>query len=226
MRWPGRAPLGRAPGRARDAVTFTGRDGRRLLATVFSHTYHQSSVRIWDATTGRALRRWGRPVRFRLPKDVHAIAVCGPGLIAACTPDRVRLWNGVTGARIRVPATRLTVQFTGAPSLLTAFPADDGTVLLAAVNGDNAVRIWNPWTGALVAEPDSGHTGRMHALVTVPGSPARLASGGQDGTLRIWEPLSGAATRTLDTGAPIHDLAAGPGAVFLAGPGGLTAIDI
>jgi WD40 repeat protein len=231
VRWPRRAPLGRAPGHSRDAVTFTDRAGKHLLATVFSHTFHKSSVRIWDAVTGRPVRRWGRPVRFRLPRNVHAIAVFtgpdGRSLIAACAPDRVRLWNGVTGARIRVPVTLRDAKVVGPSSLLTAFHTDEGTVLLAAVNGDNAIRIWNPWTGDLVAEPDSGHRAKMHTLVTLPGSPARLASGDKDGTLRIWEPLTGADAGTLNTGAPIHDLAVGAaGTLFVAGPGGLTAIDL
>lgn len=231
VQWPWRAPLGRAPGRARDAVMFTDRAGRHLLATVFSHTYRRSSVRVWDATTGRPVRRWGRPVRFSLPKDLHAITVFtgpdGRSLIAACAPDRVHLWNGVTGARIRVARTVPGAQLVGPPHLITAFHTDEGTVLLAAVNGDHAIRIWNPWTGDLVAEPDSGHNGKIHTLVMLPGSPARLASGDQDGTLRIWEPLTDADADALDTGEPIHDLAIGStGTLFLAGPGGLTAIDL
>ncbi|MFD3681045.1 WD40 repeat domain-containing protein [Streptomyces sp. NPDC058613] len=210
---------------------FTDRNGTHLLATVFSHSYHKSAVRLWDVTTGRPLRRWGRPVRFRLPRSEHTItAFTGPdgkGLVAACTSDGVRLWDGVTGARVHVPVTRPKPVLVPSPRLLTAFRTDEGTVLLAAVSDLNSIRIWNPWTGDLVAEPDSGHTDKMHKLVTLPGSPAQLASGGQDATLRIWEPLTGTVVGTLDTGAPIHDLAIGStGTMFLAGPGGLTAVDV
>jgi WD40 repeat protein len=232
VRWPRRVPLGRAPGRTKNAVMFTDQDGRHLLATVFSRSLHKSTVRLWDATTGRPLRRRGLPVRLRLPKSVHTFtAFTGPdgsSLIATGAADGIRLWNGVTGTRIGVPAAPPgTTRLPSRPRLLTAFPAEDGTVLLAAVGYTNDVHIWNPWTGGLVAEPNPGHTGKVHELVTLPGSPARLASGGEDGTLRIWEPLTGTVVGTLDTGEPIHDLAIGPaGTLFLAGPGGLSAVDL
>ncbi|BBH70749.1 hypothetical protein ACTI_74340 [Actinoplanes sp. OR16] len=223
--WPRRAPLGRAPGHSRDAIPV----GADLLATVFSHDYHRSSVRIWNATTGRPLRRWGRPVRFRLPKDVHAITVLtgpdGRTLIAACPPDRVRLWNALTGGRVRVPAHGS--EAAGSSRLVAAFSTEDGDVLLAAVYGKTAVRVWNPRTGDLAAEPDSGHSSEIHAVVALPGSPGRVASGDRDGTVRIWEPLTGATAGVLETGAPIHDLSVGPaGTLFVAGPGGLTAVDV
>ncbi|WP_457511850.1 WD40 repeat domain-containing protein [Streptomyces sp. TE33382] len=226
--WPPRTPLGGRRGRATSTATYTDHDGTHLLATVRTPFGKRSTVRLWNATTGQPLRRWGRPVRFRLPKDTHTItpftAPDGSILLAALTGHGIQLWSGLTGTRTHVPATRPKAAHVHRPELLTAFPTNDGTVLLAAVSRAHHISIWNPWTG-LVTEWDSSPT--VHKLLTLPGSPARLASADQDGTLRIWEPLTGTLLGTMDTGAPLHDLATGPtGILFLAGTSGLTALDL
>ncbi|PSL55795.1 WD40 repeat protein [Saccharothrix carnea] len=141
-------------------------DGRAVLATRTA----DGDAQVWD----------GEPRTLRTPDGVTALAwgeVAGrPVLACAGKRGRVRLWSDFA----RRPAAELTTAFTWDPTgrLLAAgsaagrvavhgpdgassFTAHDGVVValawgaaaLATATAEGEVRLWDPATGALVAEP-------------------------------------------------------------------------
>ncbi|WUH98356.1 hypothetical protein OHR68_33390 [Spirillospora sp. NBC_00431] len=178
--------------------------GRTFLAAVERH-FGDSSVRLWDATSGKQFRTLeGSAVNVR--------GICGfdlEGRPMVATVENViypsgpphdgyhlRIWNGTTGFLEQAG----TVKGTKATAVC-AF-SDGARALLATAEDAGYTRIWDPGSGEHMRALH-GHTGRggIRAVCTIDrAGPTLLATAGQDGTVRIWDPATGSAERA-DGGA-------------------------
>jgi WD40 repeat protein len=230
---PGRRLTGHY-GTVRALAAVPGPDGATLLASAGD----DGMLRLWDPATGTEVRHLGPHLG-----PVTALAVVagqhGATLLAAAGLDAVRLWDPATGTEVRQLTSRVVTIGGSAPGgvgvrrevspvqALAAVPAPNGNSLLAAVDVDGTVQLWDPVTGAPAAQL-AGHTRAVRAIAAVPGPDGAtlLASAGADRTVRLWDPATGTQLRQL-TGHPdpVVALAAVPGpdgAILLASAGGKT----
>jgi len=137
-------------------------------------------------------------------------------VLSGADDSTLRLWSLADGT-----CEWLLTGHTAAVWALVALADGSGRVVSGAWDGQ--LRVWappGPGGGAdgqaSVAPPSaclrvlSGHTKAVHALCALPGSGARVVSGGADQTLRVWDCEAGTCDRTLDVGrgGVVHALAA------------------
>jgi WD40 repeat protein len=158
-----------------------GRFAHRVL-TAGAPGIGPGAVRVWDARTGRLLRRLGDPA-----EQVMAVAFAPDGRrVAACggRPDGkgvVRVWDAATGA----PAWSKEDH---AAEVLAAAFAPDGS-LLATAGADGLVTLRDPRTGAAVRTLP-GHDGGATALAFSPDGATLVCGEGRGGT-RVWDARTG-----------------------------------
>jgi WD40 repeat protein len=130
-----------------------------------------ASAIVWDARTGRRLRRWAVSGFF-----VRSVAVSPDGKRVAVVNgfDKVHVYDAATGAELGRLAANTPGQMLFTP---------DGNTLL--VVEWMSVRRWCLATGKEL-EPLRGHTGRIHGLAVAGRGEALVATGGSDGTVRLW----------------------------------------
>ncbi len=147
-------------------------DGQRLAGTM--PTASTGQIRIWDARSGREIRRLSRqgvrPLCIAFSPDAKWIASGG-------TDQTVKLWNAETGT--------LTRTFGGHTSdvLAVAF-SPDGTRLVSA-GFDHTVRFWDLEYGQEVLTL-RGHSEPVFSVVFSPDG-HRVASAGDDTSIRLWD---------------------------------------
>ncbi len=156
-------------------------DGRWLATS--SHVRGEPHMlRIWDATTGKEIRRLDghtndvTVVRWR--SDSSRLA-------SASSDGTARIWDPATGEEL--------LRF-GTPSSSAGSPvwavcwSPDGTKLVS-VGDDEAIRVWDVDTKREIAtiEPEAGSTRCLHWR---PGS-AQLASAHTDGSVSLWDTATG-----------------------------------
>jgi WD40 repeat protein len=142
------------------------------------------SVRIWDAATGREVRRMNGHVG-----SIHLVRVRPDGaqLASAGSDGTLRIWDLSTGREIH------TLRGHNGAILDAAFSAD--STLIASAGVDGRVRLWDVATGqerTVIA----AHSGWATGVAFSPDG-SRLASVGADGALRLWEASSGREVLTL-----------------------------
>ncbi len=191
------------PGMASTVLRFPGHAGRinavagtldgKLLATASE----DSSVRVWDAASGKTLRH----LQGLLSKAT-ALAIRPDGKqIAAGTEDGgLKLWD-LSATDDHRAATEATASlWTG------AFNADGSR--FATGGADRAIRLYDTETGKLLATL-AGHGAAVTGLAFLPND--RLASAGGDKLVKLWD---------AKAGKPIRDLAGHTSAVLaVAGEG-------
>jgi WD40 repeat protein len=144
------------------------------------------AVRLWDARTGRMLRRLGDPA-----EQVLAVALSPDGRRVAGGGGNpggagvVRLWDTASGTEV------WSREDHKAEVLVIAY-APDGSVVTAAADG--LVKFRDPATGA-VRQTLTGHAGGVTSLAfSVDG--ALLACGEGHGATRLWDARKGRLLRT------------------------------
>lgn len=161
--------------------------GNMLVSGSFDKT-----IRIWDATDGKELRR--------LDRNQHTAPITcvrwhpNGALIASTSADNTTcLWDAGTGKKVRT----LREHFGW---VLSCSFAPDRTKL-ATASWDKTVRLWDPNTGELIATL-RGHTKGVWdcAFYPVGHTSALLASAGEDCTARLWDTRTRKVALTLSGG--------------------------
>ncbi len=168
------------------SLLATGSSDRRFAVRTLkagSDGLKPGAARLWDARTGRLLRRLAGPA-----EQVMAVAISPDGRSVAAGagggPDGkgvVRVWDAATGT----PAW--SVDDHAAEVLAVAY-APDGSVL-ATAGADGLVRLRDPRTGTALRTLD-GHEGGATSLAFSPDG-SMLACGEGRGGTRLWDARSG-----------------------------------
>jgi WD40 repeat protein len=158
------------------------REGKSIASLSRSGT--QFEVRIWDGTTGKAMRTLSSDQRFPF-----TVAFLPDGQTLATVGMReIIFWDVATGRELRrtSDAARFArdIAFSG-----------DGKTLVTAEQNVGALRIWDADRAVVKPEPD-GHAGDPLTLAFSPDS-KHLATGGLDGKLLVWDLQTGAAIKHL-----------------------------
>jgi RNA polymerase sigma factor (sigma-70 family) len=145
------------------------------------------AVRLWDARTGRLLRRLGDPAEqvlaVALSPDGRRVAGGGAG---AGGSGVVRLWDTATGTAV------WSADDPTAEVLAIAYAPDGSSVATAAADG--LLKLRDPETGA-VRQTLEGHAGGATSLAFSPDG-ALLACGEGHGATRLWDAKTGRLLRT------------------------------
>jgi WD40 repeat protein len=164
-------------------------DGKSFVSAAGSF---DPTIRVWDAATGRELRRIQVYPGFPLVQgSVMAVAVSPDGKLLASDsagmPNHVHIWEADTGRRLHVCVGHRE----GVCSV--AFSPDGKAV--ASAGYDKTVRLWNANTGEELRLLE----GHREAVCCVRFSPdgTTLASGSEDQTIRLWDAASGKEIRVL-----------------------------
>lgn len=150
-------------------------------------------VRLWDAHTGRLLRRLGEP-----PEQVLAVAISPDGRRVAsggATRDgssAVRLWNAATGDLI------WTRQDHTDTVLTLAFTADGSS--LASGGAEGAVKLRDTKTGAVVQTFERHDAGVTSVAIAPDGTV--IGCGAGDGSIKLWNVRRGHVIRTFEPAEP------------------------
>jgi WD40 repeat protein len=146
------------------------------------------AVRLWDARTGRLLRRLGDPTEqvmaVAIAPDGRRVASAGAGTSGS---GAVRLWDGATGESVWSADDHTAV------ALGLAFAPDGSSLATAAADG--TIKIRDPRTGSVVRTL-AGHQGGATS-VAFSGDGALLCGGGADEGAYLWDARTGRPLRTI-----------------------------
>ena len=146
------------------------------------------AVRLWDARTGRLLRRLGDPA-----DQIMAVAISSDGKRVAAGGGRPD-GKGVVHVRRAAGGTPLSSARDHAAEVLAVAFAPDGSSL-ASAGADGLIQLRDPQTGS-VSRTLPGHVGGATSLA-FSADGAALACGGGDGTTSLWEIHTGRRVRTF-----------------------------
>ncbi|MFJ9696171.1 protein kinase [Kitasatospora sp. NPDC101183] len=172
-----REPVLRLEGHTGEINSLTYSPDGRHIATASS----DSTVRIWDATTGAHLTTLGHDAL------VLSVAYSPDGTRIATGGRDIRIWGAADGRHLH--------SLKGHTGLVRAIVySPDGARLLSG-SLDGTARIWDTATGEhLTTIPGRRHT--VRALAYSPNG-ARLASCAPDNTTLMWNPATGELDRTF-----------------------------
>jgi WD40 repeat protein len=150
------------------------------------------SVRLWDARTGRLVKRLGDPA-----EQVMAVALAPDGqrvVAAGAGPDGkgvVHVWSAASGMPVWSMGDH------AAEVLAVAFAPDGSS--LATASADGVIQLRDSQAGS-VARTLTGHA-RGATSLAFSADGATLACGAGDGTTHLWEVRTGQRIRTFGTAA-------------------------
>jgi WD40 repeat protein len=175
-------------------------DGKTLLSADW-HAAH-----VWDAATGRLLRRFGDPHGRQFQNS----AFSPDGSLAALTMSdgEIGIWDARTGKNLR--------QFKVGRFPSVIFSPDGKTLAVLDLGaGDNqALYLRDAMSGTELHEL-RGHQDQIHQVVFSQDG-KMLISTGDDKTIRFWDVATGKESRKLDCPGPILKMAVSPNGRTLA----------
>jgi WD40 repeat protein len=156
-----------------------------------------AAVRLWDARTGRLLRRLGDPAEqvmaVAFSSDGRLIASAGAGASGA---GAIRLWDTATGAPVWSADDR------AAEALAIAFAPDGSS--LATAGADGQIKLRDPRTGSVVRTLE-GHEGGATSMA-FSGDGAIICGGGADTAASLWDARTGRAIRPIRPTQSLREL--------------------
>lgn len=162
-------------------------DGRTLASIGF-----QERARTWDVARGTQLQELECS-----GGDPTGIAWCPRGgmLAASCETGSVQRWHERTERRTGELALVRAEPLHSPGALHLAWSPDSRRLAVGARDG--TVRVWDPWSGTLLAR----QAGHRDAVVVVAWAPdgRSLASGSKDGTILLWDAADARLSAVLDT---------------------------
>lgn len=191
-----------------DAVTGVSflADGRRAASCGDNA---DRTVRVWDLTTGRELKRFASDAGF----SALAASPDGRAVLAAGRDHVLRLWA------VDDPPAAAPRRFGGHGDVVNhvTFAPDGKTA--ASTSWDGTVRLWDVAAGTEVRRFE-GHQGSVNGVTFSPDG-RRLATGGADRSVRLWDVSTGKEVRKFD-GHPgwVGDVAFAPDGRRIASGGG------
>ncbi len=174
----------------------------RRVATACGSAAGAVILRVWDAATGKELRRVPLP-----PQRVEALAFSHDGKYLAggsgplASPDgaaprvtpQVKVWDAATGKELHSLAGHQD-------RIVSVAFSPDGRRLASAGYGDRTVRVWDTTTGRpfYAPLPTSGNG----TSVTFSPDGTRLAATGTDSLVQLWDAATGQDVLTLHGFSP------------------------
>ncbi|MDQ7779860.1 MAG: pentapeptide repeat-containing protein, partial [Planctomycetota bacterium] len=166
-----------------------------------------STVRLWDADTGRQLR-----VLKGHEESVRAVAFSPDGrrVASAGADDSVRVWETASGRQLALLRGH-------EHQVLTVAFSPDGR-RLASAGIDETIRVWDADSFAQL-NALRGHRDAINSVAFSPDG-SRLASAGSDGTVRLWDAQRGKEPAVLKDGeGAVFSVDFSPDGVLLASAG-------
>jgi WD40 repeat protein len=155
------------------------------------------AVRLWDARTGRLIRRLGDPAEqvmaVAFSSDGRLIAAAGAG---ASGSGAIRVWNSATGAPVWSADDR------AAEALAIVFAPDGSS--LAAAGADGLIKLRDPRTGSVVRTLE-GHEGAVTS-VAFSGDGAIVCGGEVGKGACLWDARTGRAIRRIQPRGSLPEL--------------------
>ncbi|MFI6728142.1 WD40 repeat domain-containing protein [Streptomyces sp. R-74717] len=187
--------------RSLSLATAEGPGGAELLAV----GNVSGGIELIDAATGT-------PVGDRIPAhdgDVRCLffvahSTGGGALVSGSTDGTVRVWDTIRGTLL----DRMTFRGQTWTAAVTGYRNDAGTLTVAAINGDGAVKLWREHSEELHLADMSAHPLELAAfalaLAVGPGGRQLLLGAGR--TLRVWDTADHRLLHEYPVGAPVRCL--------------------
>ncbi|KAG8723957.1 hypothetical protein FRC09_000993 [Ceratobasidium sp. 395] len=145
-------------------------DGARFISCSWD-----STIRTWDAHTGHML---GQLSASELRLDQQA---------SVYSPDGKRIASGAWNSQIICIWDAYTKGAQeGHTSAINSIACSPHSAYLVSGCSDNAIRIWDTYTGKMLGQPLEGHTGSIRVVACSPDG-ASIVSGSDDTTIRMWD---------------------------------------
>jgi len=164
-----------------------------------------STLRLWDLTTGQTTRRF-----VGHTKDVLSVAFSADNrqIVSGSRDRSIKLWN-------TLGVCKYTIQDEGHSDWVSCvrFSPNTGNPIIVSCGWDRIVKVWN-LTNCKLRTNHIGHTGYLNT-VTVSPDGSLCASGGKDSQAMLWDLNEGKHLYTLDGGDQINALTFSPNRYWL-----------
>jgi RNA polymerase sigma factor (sigma-70 family) len=175
-------------------------DGKTLM----SADWH--GVHVWDAATGKHLRRFGDPgsrqfQAVALSPDCRMVAITHQD--HAGSKGRIEIWDATAARLLRqfVTGRFPSVHFSPDGKTLTVVPYGDE-------NDEKLLQLWDVATGEKRREL-RGHQDRIHGL-DFSSDAKTMVTSSDDKSIRFWDVATGQQIRRFDQAEPVGSIALAP----------------